>query len=147
LNTPFTDNRVWACRSAFTLIELLAVIGIIVLLVSATLTGYGYIKDSAKKTRMQSECRMIEASAMKYEFQRHTLPVPDGTFDHTNSVAYSDDNNVVISLLTSSVPPYLDISMFDTNASKSVVDPWKVSYKILLSNDMGSTSVKVSGSK
>ena len=68
-------------RSSFTLIELLVVIGIIGILVGILLPAISSAIKEGKKTKAESDCKLIALAVAGYKNDNQTLPYADNSSD------------------------------------------------------------------
>jgi prepilin-type N-terminal cleavage/methylation domain-containing protein len=86
---PRTGNRSWAARPAFTLVELLVVIGIVALLVSILLPALGRAREMANRTKCLSNLRQIAEGIYVYvNDNRQWMPAATNTVYN-----YADPNS------------------------------------------------------
>ena len=140
-HNPTTTNS--KKSAAFTLVELLAVISIIVILASLSFPAINGALDSAKKTQAKSNAVQIAAAVSAYEMEYGKLP------PLTAGSSSSDSTGDVGSFLTailggasgntnnSRTIPFLEMSSYKkskggTNSSGAYLDPWGSAYKITL---------------
>jgi prepilin-type N-terminal cleavage/methylation domain-containing protein len=128
---------------AFTLVELLVVISIIVILAGLSFPAVNGALDSAKKTQAKSNAVQIAAAVSAYEMEYGKLP------PLTSSSSSSDSTGDVGTFLTailggasgntnnSRTITFLEMSSYKkgkggTNSSGDYLDPWGSAYKIVL---------------
>jgi prepilin-type N-terminal cleavage/methylation domain-containing protein/prepilin-type processing-associated H-X9-DG protein len=97
--TPVTPDSV-SCRRAFTLVELLVVIGIIAVLIALLLPALKHAREQANMVTCQANLRSIGIAAAMYanDFHGATVPVQvyaDG-FDSSSAATNESDNWYVI---------------------------------------------------
>jgi prepilin-type N-terminal cleavage/methylation domain-containing protein len=129
--------------AAFTLVELLVVISIIVILAALSFPAVNGALDSAKKTQAKSNAVQIAGAVSAYELEYGKLPLL------TSSSSSSDSTGDVGTFLTeilggasgnannSRTITFLEMSSYKkgkggTNSSGDYLDPWGSAYKIVL---------------
>ncbi|MEE2947256.1 MAG: prepilin-type N-terminal cleavage/methylation domain-containing protein [Verrucomicrobiota bacterium] len=76
MNTKTSNPHNAPAGHAFTLVELLVVIGIIAILAAMILPTLGKAKDSAKKAQAKSEMQNISGAVRAYEAEYSRFPIP-----------------------------------------------------------------------
>ena len=140
-HNPTTTNS--KKSAAFTLVELLVVISIIVILAGLSFPAVNGALDSAKKTHSKSNAVQIAAAVSAYDMEYGKLP------PLTAGSSSSDSTGDVGSFLTailggasgnannSRTVTFLETSSYKkgkggTNSSGAYLDPWGSAYKIAL---------------
>jgi type II secretory pathway pseudopilin PulG len=119
-------------RNAFTLIELLIVIVVIMVLVGILMpTLYG-TKTNAKDRQALAEMKALETAIINYKFANREWPYIGA---HNQDVLCSNSNHEVVSKLLDEEPPLIDESDFRMDKNKNVLDPWGNVYVIKLDTD------------
>lgn len=101
-------------QAAFTLLELLIVIALIMVLAGLMIPAFFKIQNKAKEKKASIETRIIASAIQAYKLQEHKFPAPDGDLagggsDRAYGQGASDGNNgVVMKLLREVDPPVLD---------------------------------------
>ncbi len=122
------------CRR-FTLIELLVVIAIIAVLAGLLLPALAGAREHAKRTRAQTEMKMLQTAIAMYESDYGYLPMGGA-----ERVLSSAEYTALIQTLQNVSPcgnargkRYLDIST--EQGPGFLLDPWKRDYKVFLDLD------------
>src|SRR2546423_7680802 len=79
--------RLSSPKSAFTLVELLVVIGIIAVLIGVLLPALNRAREQAKITQCASNIRQLCASLINYAIENHGKFPPSGTFFDPNNTS------------------------------------------------------------
>jgi len=130
-------------RAAFTLLELLIVIALIMVLAGLMIPAFFKIQNTAKEKKASIETRIIASSIQAYKLQERKFPAPDGHLgggsDRTYGQGASDGNNgVVMKLLREADPPLLDTDKLrwsNESVDANVLDPDGNQYTIKLDLD------------
>jgi len=121
--------------AAFTLLELLIVIALIMVLAGLLIPAFYKIKNAAKAKRAQIEARVIGSAIRAYKLQEHKFPAPTsdlgGGADQTYGVG-GRDNSEVMAKLRSAAPPVLDVDKLRWDDDDNVLNPDDDQYKITL---------------
>ncbi len=110
-------RRTHRFEQAFTLIELLAVIGIIVVLVGIVMAGAGYANRSADRTKARSQVEMILTALDRYNTTYTRYPAKITTRVFTNLMMFVPDLTNRMSWRTN-----------ETTAVIEFMDPWNQAY-------------------
>lgn len=123
-------------QAAFTLLELLIVIALIMVLAGLMIPAFYKVKNAAKEKKRNIETRIIAAAIQAYKLQEKKLPVtdPDGqNDDETFGGEGNSPNSQVMTVLRDEAvqPPVLDPNKLRWDGN-NVVDPDGNQYKITL---------------
>jgi len=105
-------------REAFTLMEMMVVIGMLGVLMGVTFTGIGQARTRARVAKANAEVRELVNALLAYEAAEQELPVTPNPVDATET-ALAD------LLGNSGGPVYLNVPM---NGGK-FLDPWGTPYR------------------
>lgn len=122
--------------TAFTLIELLAVIGIIAILATFLLPTMRVVFQKAKKVRAQTEIKSIETAVKAYYSDYGKLPQQSSSDSSFGELA-GVDNSQLMDILRTNNPRknlYLDIPQ-NSLVNNNFVDPWGKQYEITIDMD------------
>ena len=138
MNTPFRRNR--ASRPAFTLVEIITVIAIIVALAAMTISGLSFAQKKAKVGRATVFVASVSQALEQYRSDAGVFPEGDGGADSTELVYAAlsgdgEDGSDPDGVLDDGAQVYLDTLSPDTkgktrNVRESsggyvLVDAWK----------------------
>ncbi len=109
---------------AFTLIELLTVIAIIVILASLILSTAGYIQKKGARARAEAEIAAMSAALESYKADNGDYPT--GTANPASTAAVTTANtNLLQSLMpTTNGKVYMEFNKGMTNTNGNIVDPF-----------------------
>ncbi len=131
-------------RAAFTLLELLIVISLIMVLAGLLIPAFYKVKAGAKEKQRDIEVRVIGAAIQTYKQQARKLPAPDGDLkvggkDFVYGPDGDDDNSAVMDILRDAIPPVLDPNKLrwdgDGGKGSNILDPDGTPYTITLDLD------------
>jgi len=111
------------CAPAFTLIEIMVVMGIIAVLAGMTLGGMSYYQEKMKFGRTQVLIASIESALEDYKRDNGSYPVSSGSTVALFNALYGDGTNVYLDTLN----PNLTGKALNVKASGSdylIVDAW-----------------------
>jgi len=119
-------------RNAFTIVELLVVIGIIAILAGLLLPVLGRVKEKGRITRAKAEVNNLASAVAQYQSAYTVLPAPDAAA--TADLTFTNDNWKVMTILcdidTAPNPPNANhkknpqkIRFFDPKAAETKDDP------------------------
>ena len=96
VNSPF-DIRISSFRrgAAFTLIELLIVISIIIILAGLTIGTMGYVQDKGKRSRAEAEIAAVSAALESYKADNGVYPEDKNYTDQLDPTSLGDPANYV----------------------------------------------------
>ena len=121
--------------AAFTLLELLIVIALIMVLAGLMIPAFYKIQDKAKAKRAQIEARVIGSAIQTYKLQAKKLPAPSTDLAGGSDLSYgagSRDNRQVMNLLRDARPPVLDANKLRWDSDGNVINPYGNQYTITL---------------
>ncbi len=128
-------------KLAFTLLELLIVIALIMVLAGLLIPAFYKVQNAAKAKRAQIEARVIGSAIQTYKLQEKKFPAPTGDLGGGSDQTYgvgSHDNSEVMSILRAAQPPVLDANKLrwdgDGN-NANVLNPDGNQYRITLDLD------------
>jgi prepilin-type N-terminal cleavage/methylation domain-containing protein len=150
-----SSRRARSNRSAFTLVEMLVVIGIIAILAGILLPALGRAKRAAYENQARTELRSIETAVKAYFAQYGKFPAFNGQADvkyGLNASGASDgstrSNNELINVLRSVDAIgntshannqrriiFLEVPNKSLSSTAAFNDPWGAEYRIVLDTD------------
>lgn len=137
-------------KAAFTLIELMAVITIIVILAALVISGMGFVTERQAKEKARVQIQLISKALEDYKLDNGAYPGSDNTSDGTGQSSYlfqalflgygpdrkapDDDPNNPAKIYISDLDPATNKQGWTTGtASKDpktkIVDPWGHEYR------------------
>jgi prepilin-type N-terminal cleavage/methylation domain-containing protein len=116
-----------ALARGFTLVELLMVVLVIGVLIGILLPALAGARRNAKKRQAAFEMKAIRTAIVAYYLEHRNWPLPPIELDPATSPreAYTNDNSLILSILTNANPIYIDSAHFRFDASGNIVDPWQ----------------------
>ena len=114
----------------FTLTEMLAVIAIIVIVISAAITGYNMAMKSARETATKATIMKLELALNELHKKYHVYPATAARTDETSLHSGANCDNI-------DCDHNKFVLIFDTDASGNVEDPNNVNYHITGTNPKG----------
>jgi prepilin-type N-terminal cleavage/methylation domain-containing protein len=142
-----SNNR--SGKAAFTLIELMAVITIIVILAALVISGMGFVTERQAKEKAKIQIQLISKALEDYKLENGSYPGSANTSDGTGQssilfdalfLGYTADGNAPIGTDASN-PPKVYIADLDPVTNKQgwtsgkatkdtkIVDPWGHEYR------------------
>jgi prepilin-type N-terminal cleavage/methylation domain-containing protein len=122
-------------KRGFTLIELMTVILVIGILVGLLFPALYGVREQARRRQAKAAKTAIETGVRNYHYEYGKWPIPAGDLGAAGNTTYADNNYQVVNILTSAVPPKLDIADYKTDGRGTVLDPWREPYRIVIDTD------------
>jgi type II secretory pathway pseudopilin PulG len=97
-------------RAAFTLIEALIVIGIILILASLTIPAVAQAVEAARRTKCLSNLRQVGMACLQYHDVHGTLPRPTYVDEKPAGIVHTSGRRISAPSLHAMILPYLDSS-------------------------------------
>jgi len=121
------------CTQAFTLIELLAVMTIILVLAGLFVGVSGPASQSAKKRKAEVMISALEVAISMYHADTGSYPINNGGWTSASLYEYLvDPDNKYCAGGSAPIPgwagPYMEFKGGDVNASREILDPWGTPY-------------------
>jgi type II secretory pathway pseudopilin PulG len=155
-----TDKNMKSERSAFSTIELLVVIGIIIIIASISVPAYISIKNNQKEKQAANEIKLIDEAIQR--FRDDFGDYPNQNILESNSAGLTDSekslnqgNEILVACLYSVLPDkqskssYLHIGLTgeggvnladaDSDGKKELLDPWGKPYFYFPNTDYASS--------
>jgi len=122
---PATRNSVRRVGGAFTLVELLATIAVIVILAGLTLGTLGYVNRKGAEGRAKAEVAALSAAIDSYKLDFGAYPAPNNLFKELTAQGPVNTNKVYFEPRS---------SMADNMVSGPFKDPWGTPYNYRTNN-------------
>jgi general secretion pathway protein G len=122
---PATLHSVRRAGSAFTLVELLATIAVIVVLAGLTLGTLGYVNKKGAESRAKAEVAALSAAIDSYKLDFGAYPAPNDLFKELTAQGPVNTNKVYFEPRA---------SMAENMVSGPFKDPWGAPYNYRTNN-------------
>ncbi len=113
-------------QAAFTLVEMLGVILIVMTLIGILLPTVAKVRSKAKSARAQSEIETLSVALRMYEsdlgkYPPNTSQVSNSLYNYLGRQITSGTFNLIVG-------PYMEFKADSLNSSQVYLDPWKSAY-------------------